>query len=246
MNPIVLIPARMASTRLPGKSLADIAGLPMIVRVWRQAVRAELGPVVVAAAERQIVDAIEHAGGRAVLTDPNLPSGSDRIFAALGDIDPRGAHDVVVNLQGDLPALDPSYVRAVAETLEATGADVATLAAEIDDEADRDNPNVVKPVVAWEGTGERGRALYFTRARAPHGEGPLFHHVGIYAYTRDALTRFVTLPPSALEKREKLEQLRGLEAGMRIAVARVRAVPLSVDTPDDLKKAREIISREGS
>jgi 3-deoxy-manno-octulosonate cytidylyltransferase (CMP-KDO synthetase) len=242
MKPIVLIPARMASTRLPGKPLADIAGLPMIVRVWKQAVAAELGPVVVAAAEQQIVDAIEEAGGRAVLTAPGLPSGSDRIFAALGEVDPRGAHDVVVNLQGDLPALDPSYIRAVAETLEATGADVATLAAAIDDDADRDNPNVVKPVVAWEG--ERGRALYFTRTRAPHGDGPLFHHVGIYAYTRDALTRFVTLPPSPLEKREKLEQLRALEAGMRIAVARVPNVPLSVDTPEDLKKAREIIARQ--
>jgi 3-deoxy-manno-octulosonate cytidylyltransferase (CMP-KDO synthetase) len=244
MKPIVLIPARMASTRLPGKPLADIAGLPMIVRVWRQAVAADLGPVVVAAAEQQIVNAIEGAGGRAVLTAPGLPSGSDRIYAALEEVDPRGAHDVVVNLQGDLPALDPAYIRSVAETLVETGADIATLAAEIDDEADRDNPNVVKPVVAWEG--ERGCALYFTRARAPHGDGPLFHHVGIYAYTRDALTRFVNLPPSPLEKREKLEQLRALEAGMRIAVARVSSVPLSVDTPDDLQKARDLISREGS
>ena len=245
MKPIVLIPARMASTRLPGKPLADITGLPMIVRVWQQAVDAGLGPVVVAAAEQEIVDAIESAGGRAVLTEPDLPSGSDRIFAALEEIDPRGAHDVVVNLQGDLPALDPSYVRAVAETLEATGADIATLAAEIDDDADRDNPNVVKPVVAWDETGDRGRALYFTRARAPHGDGPLFHHVGIYAYTRDALTRFVKLEPSPLEKREKLEQLRALEAGMTIAVARVNEVPLSVDTPEDLQKARDLISREG-
>ena len=244
MKPIVLIPARMASTRLHGKPLADIAGLPMIVRVWKQAVIADLGPVLVAAAEQEIVDAIEDAGGRAVLTEPGLPSGSDRIFAALGEVDPRGAHDVVVNLQGDLPALDPAYVRAVVETLEATGADVATLAAEIDDDADRDNPNVVKPVVAWDETGARGRALYFTRARTPHGDGPLFHHVGIYAYTRDALTRFVKLEPSPLEKREKLEQLRALEAGMTIAVARVGNVPLSVDTPDDLQKARDLISRQ--
>jgi 3-deoxy-manno-octulosonate cytidylyltransferase (CMP-KDO synthetase) len=244
MKPIVLIPARMASTRLPGKPLADIAGVPMIVRVWKRAVAAGLGPVVVAAAEQEIVDAIESAGGRAVLTEPDLPSGSDRIFAALGEVDPRGGHDVVVNLQGDLPALDPSYVRAVAETLEGTGADVATLAAEIDDDSDRDNPNVVKPVVAWDETGARGRALYFTRARAPHGGGPLFHHVGIYAYTRDALTRFVKLEPSPLEKREKLEQLRALEAGMTIAVARVGEVPLSVDTPEDLRKARDLISRQ--
>ncbi|HWE05068.1 MAG TPA: 3-deoxy-manno-octulosonate cytidylyltransferase [Rhizomicrobium sp.] len=244
MKPIVLIPARMASTRLPGKPLADIAGIPMIVRVWRQAVVADLGPVVVAAAEYAIVAAIEGAGGRAILTAPDLPSGSDRIYAALEEIDPRGAHDVVVNLQGDLPALDPAYVRTVADTLIEAGTDIATLAAEIDDDADRDNPNVVKPVVAWEG--ERGRALYFTRARAPHGDGALFHHVGIYAYTRDALTRFVKLAPSPLERREKLEQLRALEAGMTIAVARVGAVPLSVDTPEDLQKARDLISREGN
>jgi 3-deoxy-manno-octulosonate cytidylyltransferase (CMP-KDO synthetase) len=244
MKPIVLIPARMASTRLPGKPLADIAGIPMIVRVWRQAVVADLGPVVVAAAEYAIVAAIEGAGGRAILTAPDLPSGSDRIYAALEEIDPRGAHDVVVNLQGDLPALDPAYVRTVADTLIEAGTDIATLAAEIDDDADRDNPNVVKPVVVWEG--ERGRALYFTRARAPHGDGALFHHVGIYAYTRDALTRFVKLAPSPLERREKLEQLRALEAGMTIAVARVGAVPLSVDTPEDLQKARDLISREGN
>jgi 3-deoxy-manno-octulosonate cytidylyltransferase (CMP-KDO synthetase) len=244
MKPVVLIPARMASTRLPGKPLADIAGIPMIVRVWRQAVAADLGPVVVAAAEYAIVAAIEGAGGRAILTAPDLPSGSDRIYAALEEIDPRGAHDVVVNLQGDLPALDPAYVRTVADTLIEAGTDIATLAAEIDDDADRDNPNVVKPVVAWEG--ERGRALYFTRARAPHGDGLLFHHIGIYAYTRNALTRFVKLAPSPLERREKLEQLRALEAGMTIAVARVGAVPLSVDTPEDLQKARDLIAREGN
>jgi 3-deoxy-manno-octulosonate cytidylyltransferase (CMP-KDO synthetase) len=234
MNPIVLIPARMASTRLPGKPLADICGVPMIVRVWRQAVAAGLGPVVVAAAEREIAAAVEAAGGRAILTTPDLPSGSDRIFAALKAVDPEGAHDVVVNVQGDLPALDPGYLRAAVAAL--PGHDIATLAAEIDDPADRDNPNVVKPVVAW--TGAAGRALYFTRARAPHGDGPLFHHVGLYAYTRAALARFVSLPPSPLERREKLEQLRALEAGMTIAVARVDKVPLSVDTPEDLERAR--------
>jgi 3-deoxy-manno-octulosonate cytidylyltransferase (CMP-KDO synthetase) len=232
MKPIVLIPARMASTRLPGKPLADILGVPMIVRVWQQAMAAGVGPVVVAAAEREIADAVEAAGGRAVLTPPDLPSGTDRIHAALESV--RTEHDVVVNLQGDLPALDPAYVRAVVDAL--AGADIATLAAEIDDAADKDNPNVVKPVVAWEGA--RGRALYFTRARAPHGEGALFHHIGIYAFTREALTRFVALAPSPLEKREKLEQLRALEAGMTIAVARVDKVPLSVDTPEDLEKAR--------
>ena len=244
MKPIVLIPARMASTRLPGKPLADIAGVPMIVRVWRQAVAANVGPVMVAAGEHEIREAIEAAGGRAVITRPDLPSGSDRIFAALEATDREYAHDVVVNLQGDLPALDPAYIRAVVDALAATGADIATLAAEIDSEDDRDNPNVVKPVVAWDVGGDRGRALYFTRARAPHGDGPLFHHVGIYAYTRKALARFVALDPSPLEKREKLEQLRALEAGMHIAVARIDKVPLSVDTPEDLQKARTLLSRE--
>jgi 3-deoxy-manno-octulosonate cytidylyltransferase (CMP-KDO synthetase) len=236
MRPIVLIPARLASTRLPDKPLADIAGQPMIVRVWRQAKAADIGPVVVATAERQIADAIESAGGRCVLTDPDLPSGTDRIHAALQAIDPQGAHDVVVNLQGDLPALDPAYVQRVAELLDRTGADIATLAAVIGDPADYDNPSVVKPVVAWDG--DHGRALYFTRARAPTGDGPLYHHIGIYAFRREALTRFVALPPSPLEKREKLEQLRALEAGMQIVVARVDSVPLSVDTPADLEKAR--------
>jgi 3-deoxy-manno-octulosonate cytidylyltransferase (CMP-KDO synthetase) len=246
MNPVVVIPARMASTRLPGKPLADIAGEPMIVRVWRQATLADVGPVIVAVAEREIAESVERAGGRAVLTDPDLPSGSDRVFAALELVDRRGSHDVVVNLQGDLPALDPMYVRAVVEVLAPTGADIATLAAEIDDPADENNPAVVKPVVAWDVTGERGRALYFTRARAPSGDGPLFHHVGIYAYRREALQRFVQLAPSPLEQREKLEQLRALEAGMSIAIARVRSVPLSVDTPDDLEKARAHFARGDS
>jgi 3-deoxy-manno-octulosonate cytidylyltransferase (CMP-KDO synthetase) len=244
MNPIVVIPARMASTRLPGKPLADIGGLPMIVRVWRQAVAAGIGPVVVAAAEREIADAIDAAGGQAALTEPDLPSGSDRIFQAVQQVDPKGAHDIVVNLQGDLPALDPADIRAVVDALVTTGSDIATLVAEIDDEADFDNPSVVKPVVVWDVTGLRGRALYFSRARVPSGEGPLYHHVGIYAYTRDALARFVSLPASPLEKREKLEQLRALEAGMTIAVARVDGVPLSVDTPADLEKARKLLGRE--
>jgi 3-deoxy-manno-octulosonate cytidylyltransferase (CMP-KDO synthetase) len=242
MDPVIVIPARMASTRLPGKPLADIAGLPMIVRVWKQAMAAKLGPVIVAAAEREIADAIEKAGGIAVMTDPDLPSGSDRVFQAVETFDPDRKHDVVVNLQGDLPALDPAYVRAVAGVLAPTGADIATLAAEIDDPADYDNPAVVKPVVTWDVTGDRGRALYFTRSRAPANDGPLYHHVGIYAYTRDALSRFVKLPPSALEKREKLEQLRALEANMSIAVARVDSVPLSVDTPADLEKACAVIA----
>jgi 3-deoxy-manno-octulosonate cytidylyltransferase (CMP-KDO synthetase) len=242
VNPIVLIPARMASTRLPGKPLADIGGLPMIVRVLRQAEAAKVGPVAVAAGDVEIARAVELAGGRAVMTAPELPSGSDRVFAALNALDAQGRHDAVVNLQGDLPALDPSYVALVMQTLAETGADIATLAAPIRDDAERDNPSVVKPVVAWEKTGKRGRALYFTRARAPHGEGELFHHVGIYAFTRASLKKFVALPPAPLELREKLEQLRALEAGMTIAVARVDGVPLSVDTPDDLQKARMLLS----
>jgi 3-deoxy-manno-octulosonate cytidylyltransferase (CMP-KDO synthetase) len=241
MNPIVLIPARLASTRLPDKPLADIAGVPMIVRVWRQAVAADIGPVVVAAAESEIAAAIEQAGGRAIMTDPALPSGSDRIFQALQACD--GDHDVVVNLQGDLPAIDPRAIRMVVETLAAMGTDIATLAAQIDSPSDLDNPSVVKAVVAWDASGMRGRALYFTRARAPAGDGALFHHVGIYAYKRDALARFVNLSPSPLELREKLEQLRALEAGMTIAVARVDEVPLSVDTSEDLEKARVVLKR---
>jgi 3-deoxy-manno-octulosonate cytidylyltransferase (CMP-KDO synthetase) len=244
MNPILLIPARMASTRLPGKPLASIAGRPMIVRVWEQAMKAALGPVVVAAAEPEIVAAIEAAGGRAVLTDPDLPSGSDRIFAALQTIDPDARHDVVVNLQGDLPALAPEAIHAVVQALTRTGADIATLAAEIDHPADRDNPAVVKPVVAWDQGGRLGKALYFTRTAAPTGDGPLFHHIGIYAFTRAALARFVALPPSPLEKRERLEQLRALEANMSIAVARVDSVPLSVDTPADLARANQILAND--
>ncbi|HXJ00048.1 MAG TPA: 3-deoxy-manno-octulosonate cytidylyltransferase [Micropepsaceae bacterium] len=242
MNAIILIPARMASTRLPGKPLADIAGEAMIVRVWRQAVKAAIGPVVVAAAEDVIVAAIERAGGTAVLTDPDLNSGSDRVHQALIQADPERRYGAIINLQGDLPALDPETIRTVAATLHDSGADIATLAAPITDPADCDNPHVVKPVVAWNAAGTRGRALYFTRARAPWGEGALFHHVGIYAFTRPALTHFVALPPSSLERREKLEQLRALEAGMHIEVARIDAVPLSVDTPDDLERARKLIS----
>ncbi len=244
MNPIVLIPARMASTRLPGKPLADIAGTPMIVRVWQQAVAACVGPSVVAAAEAEIATAIEAAGGKAVLTDPDLPSGSDRIFQALTKLDPEGAHDVIVNLQGDLPLLDPAYVRAVVQALSDSGADIATLVSRIEDPADRDNPNAIKAVVSWDEGGTQGRALYFTRARAPHGDGPHYFHVGIYAYRRDALARFVALPPSPLEKQEKLEQLRAMEAGMRIAVARVDSVPLSVDTPADLQDARTLAGKQ--
>ncbi len=241
MSPIVLIPARMASTRLPGKPLADIAGKPMIVQVLERAREAGFPRIAVAAAEGEIAEAVIAAGGEAVLTRPVHPSGSDRIFEALAALDPEGAHDAIINLQGDLPTLEPAAIRAVAEALARTGADIATLAAPCADE-DRTNPNVVKAVVSFPPGETVGRALYFTRATAPHGDGPLWHHIGIYAYTRAALARFVALPPSPLETREKLEQLRALEAGMTIAVAIVGGVPLGVDTPEDLKKARVALS----
>ena len=236
-EPLILIPARMASTRLPGKPLADIHGLPMIVHVWRRAREANVGRVAVAAAEKEIAEAVTRAGGEAVLTSPDHPSGSDRIFEAMTKLDREKRHDVVVNLQGDLPTLDPVLVRAVAAASQSSGADIATLATEIRNDSERTNPNVTKAIVALEGDSQ-GRALYFTRATAPWGEGPLYHHIGIYAYRRAALERFVKLPPSPLEKREKLEQLRALEAGMTIIVKIVDAAPLSVDTPADLERAR--------
>jgi 3-deoxy-manno-octulosonate cytidylyltransferase (CMP-KDO synthetase) len=245
VKPIVIIPARMASTRLPGKPLADIAGVPMIVRVWKQAIAAKIGPVVVACAEREIAQAVESAGGRAVLTAPELPSGSDRVHAALKLVDRKFEHDTVVNLQGDLPLLDPTHLRIAVETMAAAGGDIATLAAKIETDADADNPNVTKVIAGWDVTGARGRAFYFTRARAPWGEGPLYAHVGLYVYTRDALNRFVGLQPSTLEKREKLEQLRALEAGMHIMVGRVDSMPLSVDTQADLENVRANLALEG-
>lgn len=241
MTPIVLIPARMASTRLPGKPLAEIAGKPMIVQVLERAREAGFPRLAVAAAEAEIRDAVIAAGGEAVLTNPDHPSGSDRIFEALQALDPQGAHDAIINLQGDLPTLEPEAIRAVADALETSRADIATLVAPCAAE-DRDNPNVVKAVVSLAPGATTGRALYFTRATAPHGEGPLWHHIGIYAYRRAALARFVALPPSPLETREKLEQLRALEAGMSIAVAIVGGVPLGVDTPHDLEKARAILA----
>jgi 3-deoxy-manno-octulosonate cytidylyltransferase (CMP-KDO synthetase) len=240
-EPLILIPARMASTRLPGKPLADIHGEPMIVHVWRRASEAKCGRVAVAAAEREIAEAVTRAGGEAVLTNPDHPSGSDRIFEAAALLDPNRRHDVVVNLQGDLPTLDPRLVRAVVDASTSSTADIATLAVAIKDEAERTNPNVTKAVIALEPGASEGRALYFTRATAPWGDGPLYHHIGIYAYRRAALDRFVALAPSPLEKREKLEQLRALEAGMTIVVRIVDGVPLGVDTPDDLARARQTL-----
>ncbi|HBA43440.1 MAG TPA: 3-deoxy-manno-octulosonate cytidylyltransferase [Alphaproteobacteria bacterium] len=245
-NPIILIPARLASTRLPDKPLAEIAGKPMIVQVWRRAMESGVGRVVVAAAEAQIVEAVTAAGGEAVLTDPDLPSGSDRIWAALCGLDPDGGHDSIINLQGDLPTIAPADIQAVLRPLADHAVDIATLATEITRAEERDNPNVVKAVIAQHasarGGQQTGRALYFTRATAPFGDGPLYHHIGIYAYRRAALARFVGLPPSPLELREKLEQLRALEAGMRIDVACIDTLPLGVDTPADLERARQLLA----
>ncbi|MGE0255297.1 MAG: 3-deoxy-manno-octulosonate cytidylyltransferase [Alphaproteobacteria bacterium] len=243
LSPVVLIPARMASTRLPGKPLADIAGAPMIVQCVRRATEAAVGPVAVAAAEAEIVAAVEAAGGRAVLTDPAHPSGSDRIHEALARIDPDGRHDAVVNLQGDLPTLDPALVRAAVAALAETGADIATVAAPIVRAEERADPNVVKAVVSLADGARVGRALYFSRATVPSGDGPLYHHIGLYVYRRAALARFVALPASPLELRERLEQLRALEAGMSIAVGIVDTVPLGVDTPADLERARKMLAQ---
>ncbi|MGD0334497.1 MAG: 3-deoxy-manno-octulosonate cytidylyltransferase [Xanthobacteraceae bacterium] len=238
---LIVIPARMASIRLPGKPLADIAGEPMIVHVLRRAEAAAIGPVVVATDSAEIEAAVQKAGGRAVMTRSDHASGSDRIFEALGKVDPGRRAAIIVNLQGDLPTIEPSGIAAAVALLADPAVDIATLAAEITRADERDDPSVVK-VVGSPVAASRLRALYFTRATAPFGDGPLFHHVGLYAYRRAALERFVALPPSPLEQREKLEQLRALEAGMRIDVAIVDTVPLGVDTAEDLARARAMLS----
>ncbi|MEZ5899309.1 MAG: 3-deoxy-manno-octulosonate cytidylyltransferase [Hyphomicrobiaceae bacterium] len=239
---ITIIPARMQATRLPGKPLADIVGKPMIVHVWERAMAAEVGRVAVATDNDEIAAAVRAAGGEAVMTRADHASGSDRVFEAASRLDPDADADTIVNLQGDLPTLDPALVRACLSPLKASKTtDIATLAAEIVVDEEKTNPNVVKVVGTPLGDGRHLRALYFTRATAPYGDGPLYHHIGIYAYRRPALERFVALPPSPLEKREKLEQLRALESGMRIDVATVDTVPLGVDTPADLDRARKLV-----
>ena len=241
---LIVIPARMAATRLPGKPLADIAGEPMIVHVWRRAQAAGAGAVVVATDTEAIAACVARAGGRAIMTRPDHVSGSDRIHEAVTTADPQRHCRIIVNVQGDLPTLAPADIKAALAPLRDPAVDIATLAAEIARPEERTNPNVVKVV----GTGIAPglmRALYFTRATAPHGDGPLYHHIGLYAYRRAALERFVALPPSPLELREKLEQLRAPEAGMRIDVAIVASVPLGVDTPEDLARARELIGAGG-
>jgi 3-deoxy-manno-octulosonate cytidylyltransferase (CMP-KDO synthetase) len=241
-DPLVLIPARMAATRLPGKPLADIAGEPMIVHVWRRACEAGIGPVAVATDSPEIAAAVEAAGGRAVITRSDHASGSDRIHEAMEILDPAGAHDVVVNVQGDFPTIDPRAIAASILPLADPAVDVATLACVITRDEEIDDPNVVKAVGSEIAPG-RLRALYFTRATAPWGEGPLYHHIGLYAYRRRALSRFVALPPSPLELRERLEQLRVLEAGMRIDVTIVSDAPFGVDTPQSLELARAVLAR---
>ena len=238
---IVLVPARMSASRLPGKPLADIGGVPMIVHVMRRAEAAGLGPVVVATDSQEILGAVEAAGGRAVMTRADHPTGSDRIQEAADLVDPERRFQRIVNVQGDLPTIDPSIVRAAADLLDDPAVDIGTLTAVITRQEEITNPNVVK-VVGSPLSATRLRALYFTRATAPYGDGPRHHHIGLYAYRRSALTRFVALPPSPLEVREKLEQLRALEAGMRIDVAVVDTVPLGVDTPHDLEIARQMLA----
>lgn len=243
MKTAIVIPARLGSTRLPRKPLADIAGRAMILRVADAAKAAGLGPVLIAAGEVELADAARVAGYDAVLTDPDLPSGTDRVLAALDVFDADRSCEAVINLQGDLPDLDPVVIRAALEALTGRdGVDIGTLATQSGDAEKRDDPNAVKAVLALESGGRRGRALYFTRATAPWGEGPIHKHVGIYAFRRAALERFCALPPSPLERRERLEQLRALENDMRIDAVLIDDAPDGVDTPQDLERARARLS----
>jgi 3-deoxy-manno-octulosonate cytidylyltransferase (CMP-KDO synthetase) len=235
---LVVIPARLQSSRLPDKPLADIGGQPMIVHVWRRAMAAAVGRVVVATDAERIVEAVRGAGGEAVMTRPDHASGSDRVFEAVNRIDPDAEFDIILNLQGDLPGMHPALPGECLLPLQDKGPHIATIAAEIKNEADRTNPNAVKVVGTPTEVPRRLRALYFTRATAPHGAGPLYHHFGMYAYRRSALERFVSLRPSPLEMREQLEQLRALEDGMRIDVTLVDSIPVEVNTPQDLELAR--------
>ncbi len=242
MRIITLIPARLGSTRLPRKPLADIAGFPMIVQVVKRALEAGVSDVYVAAAEEEIAQAVEKAGVKAILTDPSLPSGTDRIAAALGKVEQNQKVDIVLNLQGDLPTIEPKVIKDTIDLLKTGDYDITTAVCEIKNESEKTNPNVVKAVVSWKNDNS-GKALYFTRATAPANEGPLYHHIGLYAYKTAALEKFVKLPVSELEKREKLEQLRALENDMKIGVVKSDTVPLGVDTQEDLEKARNILSK---
>ncbi|ASL40106.1 MULTISPECIES: 3-deoxy-manno-octulosonate cytidylyltransferase [Acetobacter] len=238
VSSLVVIPARLASTRLPGKPLADIAGRPMVLRVWDAAMAANIGPVVVAAADQEIYDAVTAAGGTAILTDPDLPSGSDRVWQATQAFDPDGKYDVLLNLQGDLPTFEPQALHAVMSVMANPMYDVGTLVAPVTSDAEKNAASVVKVACDFSGDAQIAPALYFSRQPIPWGDGPLWHHIGVYGWRRAALAQFVALPPSGLEKRESLEQLRALEAGMRIGCTRLASAPFGVDTPEDLERAR--------
>jgi len=242
--PIIIIPARMTSTRLPGKPFADIHGEPMIVHVWRRATESDVGPVLVACDTAEIVDAIKKVGGNAVLTRPDHPSGSDRIWEALNEMEGSGAYDAVINVQGDLPVIDPKAIAAAFDLLKDPAVDIGTLAVEIKNEAEKNANQVTKAVFDLSPDTQSGRALYFSRLPVPANAGPMYHHVGLYAYRREALAHFVDAPPSPLELREKLEQLRALALGMRIEVGVIEAVPLGVDTPEDLETVRKMLGKK--
>lgn len=239
ISPLVIIPARLASTRLPGKPLADIAGRAMILRVLDAAMAADVGPVAVAAADQEICEAVTQAGGRTVLTDPALPSGSDRVWQAAQTLDPDGVHDVIINMQGDLPTFAPDDLRAVMRIMPDPTYDIGTLVAPVLSEEEKDASSVVKVACHFETDTLCAPALYFSRSAIPWGEGALWHHVGVYGWRRSALKQFVSLPESGLERREKLEQLRALEAGMRIGCTRIETAPFGVDTPADLDRAQQ-------
>lgn len=246
VNPIVVIPARLASKRLPNKPLADINGKPMIVHMLERGLEADIGPVAVACGDAAIADAVRRAGGRAVMTDPALPSGSDRVHAALAELDPDRRHDVVVNLQGDVPTLPPHWLRAIVAPMDELAFDISTVVVPIQSEEEANTASFVKAACAFGEHETVAPALYFSRQPIPWGEGPRWHHVGIYAFRRAALDRFVALPPSPLERREELEQLRALEAGMRIACVRLEHGLFGVDTPADLERARQILAPKGT
>lgn len=241
MNALIIIPARLASTRLPNKPLANINGKPMIVHVMEQAQKANIGPVIVASGDKEIADAIIQAGGRVIDTDPNLPSGSDRVYQAFLQIENHQDYDVIINLQGDLPLIDPYDIRRSLQPLSDSSVDIATLIAPVKTDFERNAPSVVKVACSFKDEDTIGKALYFSRAPIPSGDGPLWHHVGIYAYRKAALEHFISLPESYLERREKLEQLRALEAGMSISCATIKDAPYGVDTPEDLENVRKIV-----
>jgi 3-deoxy-manno-octulosonate cytidylyltransferase (CMP-KDO synthetase) len=243
-RPLFIIPARLGATRLPGKPLADILGEPMIVHVWRRVAAANAGPVFVATDSAEIAHVVRRAGGETVMTGSHHESGSDRVHEAASIVDPKGEAGIVVNVQGDMPMLHPGVATAALEPLADPAVDIATVAAQIVEPAECLDPAVVKIVPSAFSRPGIFRAIYFSRGGAPYGPGAYYHHIGIYAFRRAALERFVRLPPSALERRERLEQLRALEAGMRIDVRLVDSIPFGVDVPADLERARALLAEQ--